>query len=205
VFIDVLVPAINAIVILYIFLLVMRSVLSWFSGSWLGRPWDLLRRVTDPYLGLFYRFRFLRRGMADYTPMAAVLALVVLLNFVNALFAGGHVVGRVLAAVLLAAWAGVEVMLLLFLVVGVLRAMPVVFRTMPNAALWRDLDRLVAPLVAAVSRFLRLEDRATYTQRLLLTLGLLLVAGLLGRWAIRGFNLNEIRGLAGLLQRRLPF
>ena len=96
-------------------------------------------------------------------------------------------------------------MLLLFLVVGVLRAMPVVFRTMPNAALWRDLDRLVAPLVAAVSRFLRLEDRATYTQRLLLTLGLLLVAGLLGRWAIRGFNLNEIRGLAGLLQRRLPF
>jgi YggT family protein len=200
-----LVAVVNAVVILYILLLVMRSVLSWFSGTWLGRPWDLLRRVTDPYLGLFYRARFLRRGAADFTPMAAVLVLVVLLTFVNELFGGGHVVGRILAAVLLAVWAGVEVMLLLFLVVGVLRAMPVVFRTMPNAALWRDLDRLVAPVVAAVSRFFRLERRATYTQRLLLTLGLLLVAGLLGRWAVRGFSPIEIRGLAGLLQRRLPF
>jgi hypothetical protein len=102
----------------------------------------------------------------------------------------------VLSAVLLAAWSGASFLLLLFLVVGILRTIPLVFRTLPGATLWKTLDLLVQPLVAWVSRLFRLVGRVTYAQRLLLTLGLLLVAWLLGRVAI-------VR-LAALLAR-LPF
>ena len=189
--------AVNIVLIFYLFLLSMRLVLSWFSGTSMGRPWDLLRRATDPYLGLFYRFRFLRRGSVDFTPVVAVLTLVVLLNLVNELIRGGRLsVGLVLSAVLLAAWSGASFLLLLFLVVGILRTIPMVFRALPGATLWKTLDLLVQPLVAWVSRLFRLVGRVTYAQRLLLTLGLLLVAWLLGRIAI-------VR-LAALLVR-LPF
>jgi YggT family protein len=188
---------VNAAVILYLFLLSARIVLSWFSGTAMGRPWDLLRRVTDPYLGLFYRLRFLRRGLFDFTPVVAVLVLVVLQVLVNELIRGGRLsVGIVLSSVLLAVWSGASFLLLLFLVVGVLRAIPLVFRALPGATLWKTLDLLVQPLVTAVSRLFRLEGRATYAQRLLLTLGLLLVAWLLGRIAVTR--------LAGLLAR-MPF
>lgn len=177
--------AVNILLILYLFLLSARIVLSWFSGAWLGRSWDLLRRATDPYLGLFYRLRFLRRGLIDFTPVVAVLALVVVLELVNALIRGGRLsVGLVASAVLLAAWSGASFLLLLFLVVGVLRAIPLVTRALPGATLWKTLDLLVQPLVAWVSRLARLEGRASYAQRLLLTLGLLLVAWLLGRIAV---------------------
>jgi YggT family protein len=177
--------AVNIVLILYLFLLSARIVLSWFSGTWLGRPWDLLRQATDPYLGLFYRLRFLRRGTVDFTPVVAVLALVVALNLVNEMIRGGRLsVGLVASSVLLAAWSGASFLLLLFLVVGVLRAIPLVFRALPGATLWKTLDLLVQPLVAWVSRLFRLVGRASYAQRLLLTLGLLLVAWLLGRIAI---------------------
>jgi YggT family protein len=188
---------VNAAVILYLFLLSARIVLSWFSGTAMGRPWDLLRRVTDPYLGLFYRLRFLRRGLFDFTPVVAVLVLVVLQVLVNELIRGGRLsVGIVLSSVLLAVWSGASFLLLLFLVVGVLRAIPLVFRALPGATLWKTLDLRVQPRVTAVSRLFRLEGRATYAQRLLLTLGLLLVAWLLGRIAVTR--------LAGLLAR-MPF
>jgi YggT family protein len=188
---------VNTVLILYLFLLSARLLLSWFSGTSMGRPWELLRRVTDPYLGLFYRFRFLRRGLLDFTPIVAMLVLVVLLNLVNELIRGGRItVGLVASSVLLAAWSGASFLLLLFIVVGVLRCIPLVFRALPGATLWKTLDLLVQPLVSAVSRLLRLEGRASYVQRLLLTLGLLLVAWLLGRIAVVG--------LARVLAR-LPF
>jgi hypothetical protein len=109
---------------------------------------------------------------------------------------GGLSVGLILSSVLLAAWSGVSFMLLLFLVVGVLRCMPLVFRALPGATLWKALDLMVQPLVGGVTRLFRLESRATYAQRLLLSIGVLLVAWLLGRIAI-------VR-LAALLAR-LPF
>jgi len=181
----ILVAVVNVVVITYIFLLIARNVLSLFPGASLGRGWRLLCRVTDPYLGLFYRLRFLRRGRLDFTPMAAALVLVVAATFVNELaLRSGHLVGRILSAVLISAWIGTFITLLLFIVLGALRAMPRVFRALPGATLWENIDRLVQPPVAWVTRLFRLEGKATYAQRLLLTLGLLLVALFLGHFLI---------------------
>ncbi len=176
----------NAALILYLFLLSARIILSWFSGAWLGRPWEVLCRLTDPYLELFYRMRFLRRGMFDFTPVVAVLALVVMLDLVNELLIGGRIsVGFVLAAVVSAGWSGARFLILLFLVIGVLRTIPLVLRATAGATLWKAVDVILQPVVGAVSRGFHLAGRVTPAQRLLVTLGLLLVAWLLGELAIR--------------------
>ncbi|HEY9595485.1 MAG TPA: YggT family protein, partial [Spirochaetia bacterium] len=144
-----------------------------------------LTGVTDPYLNLFARMRFLRGNLFDFSPVAAVLGLVILLDLVNQLLYYGRItLGFFLAAVLSAAWTGASFILLFFLVVGVLRTIPFVFRATAGASIWRVMDMIMQPIVGWVMRVFRLGRRSGYTQHLILTIGLLLVVWLLGLLAV---------------------
>ena len=176
----------NGLLIAYLFLLSLRIALSWFATHGFGRAGELLRAATDPYLGLFARIGFLRRGIFDFSPIAALLVLVVALDLVNGLlFYGRLSLGFFLASVLSSVWSGARFLLLLFLVVGVIRMIPLLFRTASGAGIWKVVDLIVQPVVAFVMRLLRLGRRAGYTQYLLFTVGMLFVAWLLGEFLVR--------------------
>jgi len=176
----------NGLLIAYLFLLSLRIALSWFATHGFGRAGELLRAATDPYLGLFARIGFLRRGIFDFSPIAALLVLVVALDLVNGLlFYGRLSLGFFLASVLSSVWSGARFLLLLFLVVGVIRMIPLLFRTTSGAGIWKVVDLIVQPVVAFVMRLLRLGRRAGYTQYLLFTVGMLFVAWLLGEFLVR--------------------
>jgi YggT family protein len=177
---------INIILIAYLFILSLRIVLGWFAPQALGRAWDLLTAATDPYLGLFSRIRFLRGALFDFSPIAALLTLVVALDLVNQLLYYGRLtLGFFLASLFSAAWSGARFLLLLFLIVGVLRTIPLVFRGTAGASFWRVVDMIMNPVVDWVMRIFRLGRRSGYTQHLLLTIGLLFVAWLLGEFIVR--------------------
>ena len=172
---------INVVLIAYLFILSLRIVLGWFAPRALGRAWDLLAGATDPYLELFGRIRFLRGNLFDFSPIAAILALVVVLDLVNQLLYYGRItLGFFLASVFSAAWSGARFILLLFLIVGVLRTIPLLLRTSGGSTVWKVVDTIMQPIVAWVTKLLRLGRGSGYTQHLLLTIGLLLVAWLLG-------------------------
>ena len=100
-----------AIIYFYILLLSLRIILSWFQGSVSGRPWELLIRVTDPYLSLFSRLRFLRQGMFDFTPLAAILTLVVVLRIIDSIGRFGKIsLGIFLGVVTSAIWSAVALL-----------------------------------------------------------------------------------------------
>jgi YggT family protein len=186
--VTILLTIIWAALLAYIFILMMRIVLGWFAPESLGRAWDLLTASTDPYLKLFARIRFLRSNLFDFSPIAAILALVVVLDLVSRLRDYMSVtLGTFLASVTSAAWSGVQFLLLFFLLVGILRTIPLVFRSTGGAGLWKVVDMLMQPVVAWVTKTFRLGLRSGYTQHLLLTLGLLLVA-----WILGGKIVNEI-------------
>jgi YggT family protein len=176
----------NGLLIAYLFLLSLRIALSWFATRGFGRAGELLRAATDPYLGLFARIGFLRRGIFDFSPIAALLVLVVALDLVNGLlFYGRLSLGFFLASVLSSVWSGARFLLLLFLTVGLIRIIPLLFRTTSGAGVWKVVDLIVQPVVAFVMRLLRLGRRAGYTQYLLFTVGMLFVAWLLGEFLVR--------------------
>jgi len=177
---------VNIILIAYLFVLSIRIVLGWFAPRALGRAWTLLSQVTDPYLDLFGRMRFLRGGLFDFSPIAAILVLVVALDLVNQLLNYGRVtLGFFLASVVSAAWSGARFLVLLFLIVGLIRTIPLLIRTSAGATLWKVVDLVIQPVVGFVMRLFRLGRRSGYTQHLLLTIGLLFVAWLLGELAVR--------------------
>ncbi|NOY08984.1 MAG: YggT family protein [Spirochaetes bacterium] len=172
---------INALLMGYLLLLSLRIILTWFQGFSSGKAFDLLSEITEPYLSLFYRLKFLRKGMFDFTPIAAILVLVVLLDLINALLFYGRITfGFFFAAVLSAVWSGVSFVLLLFLIVGVIRVFAIIFRRNTGSAMLKVVDILIQPAVALVMKIIQLGKRAGYTQYLLLTVGFLFVFWLLG-------------------------
>jgi YggT family protein len=172
---------VNIILIAYLFILSLRIVLGWFAPQALGRAWSFLTSATDPYLGLFARIRFLRGNLFDFSPIAAILALVVALDLVNTLLYYGRItLGFFLASVFSAAWSGARFLLLLFLIIGLLRTIPLAFRSTSGASLWKVVDMIIRPVVSWAMTVFRLGRRSGYTQHLLLTVGLLFVAWLVG-------------------------
>jgi YggT family protein len=178
---------VNIILIAYLFILSLRIVLGWFAPQALGRAWNVLTAATDPYLEVFARIRLLRGNLFDFSPIAAILALVVALDLVNQLLYYGRItLGFFLASVFSAAWSGVWFLLVFFLIVGALRTIPLAFKGTAGASLWKVVDTIIQPIVAWVMKVFRLGRRAGYTQHLLLTIGLLLVAVVLGGLLVRG-------------------
>ena len=175
----------NALLMAYLLLLSVRIVLTWFQGMIYSKAFHYLAAVTEPYLALFYRLKFLRRGIFDFTPIAAILVLVIILDMLSALiYTGRLTLGYVLAAMVTALWSGVSFILLLFLVIGSIRILIIAFRRGSDSPSLKVFDIMIQPVVAFVMRIVKLGKRAGYTQYLLLTVGFLLVFWLLGRFLV---------------------
>jgi len=177
---------INIVLLGYLLLLSLRIILSWFRTSLSGRSLYLLNRLTDPYLSLFRRLRFLRQGAFDFTPIAAILTLVIALDLVSELLYYGRItLGFVLASVLSAVWSGLGFLLLLFCIVGIVRLVALFLQTTRYGNLMNALDIILRPLVDVLSRRKPLGARAGYLEYLILTVGLAFVVWFLGGMGIR--------------------
>jgi YggT family protein len=174
----------SALILVYLVLLSLRILLSWFRGSVHGRPWELLQRVTDPYLAMFTGLRFLRRGVFDFSPLAALLVLVVALQLVNTMQVTGRItLGFVLAAVIGALWSGLSFLLLFFLILALLRLVLLASRRGSETPVGSAVAATVEPVAAWVRRLL---PRPTgETQVLIMTAVALFVARLLGGYLVR--------------------
>jgi YggT family protein len=128
-------------------------MLAWLRRSSAGRAWELLVQVTEPYLSLFRRLRFLRIGPLDLSPLAAILVLVMGLDLVSALQTYGRLtLGAFLAAFTGALWSGVSFLVMLFLILVGIVFLTISFRRGTGSPLVRALSDLIHPVIALVGR-----------------------------------------------------
>jgi YggT family protein len=72
----------SVFVSIYIALLVIRILLTWFpTVNWYNQPFSALSQITDPYLNLF-RSIIPPLGGMDFSPMLAILALQLLAQMI---------------------------------------------------------------------------------------------------------------------------
>lgn len=172
----------HGLLLVYLMLLSARVILSWFRGSVSGRAWELLTSITDPYLSIFSRLRFLRQGMLDFTPIAAFLVLVVSLNLVNAILLTGTItLGLVLASLLDAVWSGVSFLIFFFMVLAIAKVVTDTMLRGRETTFSRAVTMMVQPLVNLVAKNLPLKMRLSELQYVALTVVLLFVLNLLLR------------------------
>jgi uncharacterized protein YggT (Ycf19 family) len=68
--------AVGSFIKLYLLLLFVRVLLTWFPNvDWMRQPWSILRQITDPYLNLFRNLIPPIMGQIDFTPILGFMVL----------------------------------------------------------------------------------------------------------------------------------
>ncbi len=170
---------------IYMVLLFIRILLTWFSGPPGGKAVYYLHRVTEPYLGFFRRFSFLRAGRIDFSPIAALIVLVIVLNIVNMLAAYGRItLGIVLALIVSAVGSAVTFIIGFFLVLTVIRLVAAAFGASSIHPFWQTIDVVINPVLAFIQRNILRGRQVSYRVGLGISAATILVVFLLARFII---------------------
>ena len=163
----------SSVVTIYMMIVFVRIMLSWFS--WMGRSrlQDVLARITDPYLNWFRRFP-LRIGHIDLSP---ILALAVL-SFANRLFItfAHHQtisIGIILAMVVQMAWGVISFILVFLMIVFALRLTASLARFNMYNPLWRIVDAIYQPVSYKINRTLFKNRIVAFTSSCLISIACL--------------------------------
>jgi YggT family protein len=161
---------------IYIFLIFIRILFTWFSGVSYGKPVEILKRITDPYLNWFRRFSFLRVGFIDLSPIAAMMVLSVINNIFFTLSRYGSIsLGIILAMILSALWSAFSFMLGFFIVILALRLFAYLTRRNIYSPFWKIIDGISQPLLYRVNRIIFRRRLVNYLTGIILSLAVLLV------------------------------
>ena len=182
-----------ALVIVYIFLCSARVLMTWVPGLDTGRGGEFLARATDPYLNWFRRFKVLRSGAFDFSPIAALAVLAVLNDLLtNIVYSGTITVGLVLALVLGAIWSALGFILSFFAVCAAARMIAYAMRWNSLHPFWVVIDSIINPVLFKINRFIYRSKFVNYIQGLITGFAVLLVlrlgGGLLVSLASRGLE-----------------
>ena len=72
---------------IYMWLIIVRAIASWFAMDPYNPIYQFLIRITEPVLGYIRRLLPMRAGMVDLSPLVAILAIIFLQSFlVHSLF-----------------------------------------------------------------------------------------------------------------------
>lgn len=171
-----------SITTIYMILLFIRIMLTWFNGPVsLSRSIELLSRITDPYLQWFHRFPQLRTEVMDFSPVAALAVLALVNNiFLTIAVYGRITLGIILSMILSSLWSAVAFVLSFFIVILALRFVAYVLGSNNVHPLWRAIDTLSKPVLYRVNRLIFRDRLVTYTTGILTTVLFLLALRIVG-------------------------
>jgi YggT family protein len=186
---------VSAILFVYLLILSLRIILTWFQGSYYGKAWEYLRKITDPYLRMFRGIKFLHVGMFDFTPIAAFMFLIIILNVLNALIVSGTLsFGIFLGIVIRAVWNSLAWLLFIFAILCGIRVFGLLAGGSQTHPAWNTIDLMLSPITSLIERIL--NRKLEYTQALFVA-----IAALIGVWLVGGLIMRILIGLVF----RLPF
>jgi YggT family protein len=161
---------------LYMILIFIRIMLTWFTGASYGRASHLLSSVTDPYLNWFRRFSFLRVANLDLSPIAALAILSVVNNIFLTLSRYGRItLGIILSMLCSVLWSAVSFILSFFIIVLVLRLIAYLANWDVYHGFWHVIDTVSQPILYRLNRLLFGRRLIRYMTGILTSLGILLI------------------------------
>jgi YggT family protein len=174
--ISIIARVLAALVIIYVFLCSARVLMTWVPDLDTGKGGRFLARATDPYLNWFRRFKVLRSGAFDFSPIAALAVLAVLSDLLShIIYSGTITVGLVLSLVLGAAWSAVAFIISFFAVCAAARMVAYALRWNSLHPFWVVIDSIINPTLYKINRFFYRNKFVNYVQGLITGFAVLLV------------------------------
>jgi YggT family protein len=180
----------------YIILIFLRILLTWFPSADFGKPYLFLCSICDPFLAWFRRFKLFKNSSIDFSPIFALAFLSLLQNIFRAWSAWGRIsLAAVLVLLLGAVWSILSWVLGFFIVVLVLRMIAYLGNFNIYSPLWRFVDYIAQPVMYRISRIFFPSRIVNYLLRIIIS-----IAALAALFAILRFAV----GRGTLLLRLLP-
>jgi len=166
-----------ALLSVYMLILFIRILLSWFQPKSLGKVYDIVYKITEPYLAMFRRFRFLHTGKFDFSPIVAIISLVIIENIFMTLATYGRITfGIILAMLVKAAWSAASFIGFFYIAIMVIRFFSLIIGRNQNSPGWQSLDTIIQPLVFRFTRLVHPRNPLKYSTILAIMAAVLIVA-----------------------------
>ncbi len=164
----------SGIISIYMLLIIIRIVMTWFPNQYSNDPRNFLARICDPYLNYFRKFR-LHLGPADFSPILAITVLVIAGNILNQLGTYGKItVGITLAVIISSVWYAFSSLITFIIIFIIIRLIMLLVSTNTYSPFAGSLDAILIPLASKASS-LFVKNSATGYQTNLMILGALLI------------------------------
>ena len=161
----------SSVISIYIILLFIRIIISWFSRSYYSRPVDLLCRITDPYIDWWRKTLNLRLGFLDLSAIVAIAALSVLRSILSSISHYGKIgVGIILGIILMAVWSIISFILGFCLIVLILRLFAYITNRNIYTSFWKIVESISQPLLYKSNRLIFGNKIGSYLKGILITI-----------------------------------
>lgn len=166
---------------LYAMMCFVRIILTWIPSLNYSKFGHFMAAACDPYMNYFRRFRFLRFGSVDFSPILSLGLLVAISNiFSNIALTGRFGVGYIFASIVSVFWSLIS-SVIGFLIILLIIRLVALFLSKSGNSLWYSLDSTLNPVVYKLAGIFR--GRNTFmTQKTayIITIVALFVIRLLG-------------------------
>jgi len=188
---------ISFVVNIYMMIIIVRVILTWFSWERNSGFLGFISSITDPYINWFRRFPFLKTGYIDFSPIAA-LGVLSLVNRIFAILAshGSISIGIILAMVLQLVWGIVSFVIGFSIVILILRLVAQYVAHNSQNPFWRLVDGFSQPVLYRVNRLFFKSKIVNFRTGLLVSIACL---------GVSYFLLRFVFFLATRMLANLPF
>ena len=135
-----------ALISLYTVACFVSIILTWFPGAKFTAFGRGLSKVTDPYMNIFRRIRWMRIGYVDFSPILALGALSLASSILSGITATGRItLGGTLSSIILMLWGLAKSILVLFFVIVLVRFIVVAIKGYNDSygSPWQALDQFL--------------------------------------------------------------
>ena len=161
---------IRQIINVYLFLCFIKILLSWVPSAAYSSFGRMLSSICDPYLNWFRRFRFIRIGMVDFSPILSLGILSIAAQLITSLLATGTIpFWGLCVSIIRLVWSFIGFMLNLLIIFLIIRLIYDVFSSSNSSPFWYNLDRFLSPVIAKVTGLFP-RKLLQYRTRLILTI-----------------------------------
>lgn len=172
----------GSIIGFYSLILLVRIVLSWFSGMVQGKFIDFLCLITDPYLDWWRRNLNVTVGILDFSALAGFAALSVAQSILINLSRFEKIsLGNIIAVVLLSAWNVVSFIIGFYIIVFILCIFAYFSRRNTYGSFWGTINNICQPVVYRINKIFFSKDINNYSKGLIVSCIVFIVIWIAGK------------------------
>jgi len=180
----------SSVVSIYILLIFIRIIISWFMSGINSKPIDLLCAITDPYINWWRNKLYLRLGFLDLSPVVGITALSILRSILYSISRYEKItLGSILALIVMSAWSIISFVLVFCIIVLVLRIFAYLTNRDIYTPFWKLVESITQPLLYETNRLIFGNRIENYLKGIIIST-MLLTAVLIGGRFLFAFLAN---------------